>query len=107
MIFVVQIVVSLVIFVVQVLVIFVTVVVQIFAHFVVQKMGAVLRGGLKNGVLTTVAGTRWRTASIVTSNSSVVPGAVCGAAIVASAISFFSTGDHVVVVARPIWCPDL
>jgi hypothetical protein len=28
-----------------------------------------LRGGLKNGVETTVAGTRWRTASIVSSMS--------------------------------------
>ena len=31
-------------------------------------IGAVLRAGLKNGVFTTVAGTRWRTASTVTSN---------------------------------------
>ena len=36
---------------------------------------AVFRGGLKNGVLTTVAGTRWRTASTVTSISSAVPSA--------------------------------
>ena len=42
-------------------------------------------------------------ASTVTSNSSVVPSAKCGADTVASAISFFSTGDHVVVVARPTW----
>ena len=53
-------------------------------------IGAVFRGGLKNGVLTTVAGTRWRTASTVTSHSSAVPSAKCGAATVASAISFFS-----------------
>ena len=33
----------------------------------VTVIGAVFRGGLKNGVLTTVAGTRWRTASTVTS----------------------------------------
>ena len=30
-----------------------------------------------------------------------------GASIVASAISFFNTGDHVVVVARPTWRPFL
>ena len=36
-----------------------------------------------------------------------MPGAVCGAATVASAISFFRTGDHVVVVARPTWRPTL
>src|SRR5258705_2480842 len=64
---------------------------------------AVFRGGLKNGVFTTCAGTRWRTASMVTSTSTVVPGAVCAAAIVASAMSFLSVGDHVVLVARPIW----
>ena len=45
--------------------------------------------------------------SIVISNSTAVPSAKCGAAMVASAISFFRTGDHVVVVARPIWRPPL
>ena len=53
------------------------------------------------------AGTRCRTASTVISNSSDVPSEKCGADTVASAISFFSTGDHVVVVARPIWWPSL
>ena len=38
-----------------------------------QPIAAVFRAGLKNGVFTTVAGTRWRTASTVISNSSVVP----------------------------------
>src|SRR5207249_4431382 len=75
---------------------------------VAQHAGvAVLRGGLKNGVLTTVAGTRWRTASTVTSNSNDVPSALCGASMVASAMSFFKTGDHVVVVARPTCRPFL
>src|SRR5204863_467036 len=51
-----------------------------------QPIGvAVFRGGLKNGVFTTVAGTRCRTASTVTSTSSVVPSATCGADTVASA----------------------
>src|SRR5438874_7667217 len=67
--------------------------------------GFTLRGGLKNGVLTTTAGTRWRTASTVISKSSGVPSAQYGASIVASAISFFRTGDHVVVVARPTCLP--
>src|SRR6476619_6761790 len=73
-----------------------------------QKAGiAVFRAGLKNGVFTTVAGTRWRSASTVTSNSSAVPSANWGADTVASAISFLSTGDHVVVVARPTCVPFL
>src|SRR4051812_26059946 len=66
-----------------------------------QTGGAVLRGGLKNGVGTTTALTRWRAASTVTSISSAVLVANDGASIVASAISFFSTGDHVVEVAFP------
>jgi len=37
---------------------------------------AVLRLGLKKGVLTTLASTRWRLASTVTSNWSSVPGFV-------------------------------
>jgi hypothetical protein len=43
----------------------------------------------------------------VISKSSGVPSSKYGASIVASAISFFSTGDHVVVVARPTWSPFL
>ena len=39
--------------------------------------------------------------------SSAVPSAKCGASIVASAISFLSVGDQVVVVARPTWRPRL
>src|SRR5205823_2684999 len=67
--------------------------------------GFVFRGGLKNGVFTTTAGTRWRTASTVTSNSSAVPSAAYGLATVARAINFFNIGDHVVVVARPTCRP--
>ncbi len=59
-----------------------------------------MRGGLKNGVFTTVAPAKWRTASTVISICSGVPAAKCGASTVASAISRFSVGDHAVVVAR-------
>src|SRR5689334_25271430 len=67
---------------------------------------AVLRGGLKNGVLTTVAPTRWRTASTVYSISSRVPTALWPAERVASAISFLSVGDQVVDVALPTHSPS-
>src|SRR5215212_3522441 len=70
-----------------------------------QAGGAVFRAGLKNGVGTTTALTRWRAASTVTSISSPVPVAHDGASTVASAISFFSTGDHVVDVAFPTCRP--
>ena len=45
----------------------------------VRTGGAVFLGGLKNGVSTTVAGTRWRTASTVSSKSTGVPAVKCGA----------------------------
>ena len=60
----------------------------------VSPYEAVVLGGLKNGVLTTVAGTRCRTASTVTSISTAVPAAKCGRSRVASAISFFTVGDQ-------------
>ena len=66
-----------------------------------------MRFGSKNGVLTTVALTLWRTASTVISISSWLPGSKWGRSIVASAIIFFSVGDQVVDVARPIWRPAL
>ena len=62
--------------------------------------------GLKNGIFTTLAGTRWRTDSTVTSISSVVPTALEPFATVASAIIFFSVGDHVVDVALPTCDPS-
>lgn len=73
--------------------------------FAVRQDGgvAVFLEGLKNGVLTTVAVTRCRTASTVTSRCRRVPSAKCGRSIVASAIIFFRAGDQVVVVARPTW----
>ena len=67
--------------------------------------GAVFRGGLKNGVFTTFARTRWRTASTVISNCTSVPSAWCGRSTEASAIIRFSTGDQVVDVALPTWRP--
>src|SRR4029077_20200217 len=62
---------------------------------------AVFRFGLKNGILTTLAGTRCRTASTGISISSDVPGFACSLFTVASAISFFKAGDQVVEVALP------
>jgi hypothetical protein len=64
---------------------------------------AVLRGGLKNGSATTLAETVWRTASTVISMLSVEPTEEFSRLIQASAIIFFSVGDHVVEVALPIW----
>ena len=65
-------------------------------------MGAIVfRFGLKNGVCTTVAGTRRRSASTVISISNDVPGLARRRFTVASAINFFSVGDHVVDVAFP------
>jgi hypothetical protein len=64
-----------------------------------------LRGGLKNGIGTTFAETVWRTASTVISTLSVVPTAECPRLTQASAIIFFSVGDHVVEVAFPICRP--
>ncbi len=63
---------------------------------------AVLRGGLKNGMGTTFAETVCRTASTVISTFSVLPAVACSRLIQASAIIFFSVGDHVVEVALPI-----
>src|SRR5467141_1367990 len=62
---------------------------------------AVFLGGLKNGMATTFAETVWRAASTVISTLSVVPIAECSRFTHASAISFFSVGDHVVDVALP------
>src|SRR5690349_16694571 len=56
----------------------------------------VLRSGLKNGSCATVAVTFWRTASIVISICSFVPGLDWAVSTLASAIIFFSIGDHVV-----------
>ena len=62
---------------------------------------AVLRVGLKNGVRTTVAPTKWRVPSTVISNRRRVPSALRGVSMHAIAIRRFSVGDHVVVVALP------
>ena len=63
---------------------------------------AVFRLGLKNGVFTTVAETRWRTASMLISNSRTLPGFANWRFNVASAMSFLSVGDYVVEFAFPI-----
>src|SRR5688572_24201480 len=63
----------------------------------------VFLAGLKKGVGTTVAGTRWRTASTVCSTSTRVPVGMCDALMVARPIICFSTGDQVDEVMRPIW----
>src|SRR5258708_1304933 len=65
----------------------------------------VFLGGLKNGVPTTFVETVWRAASTVLSMLSVVPNAECSRFTHASAIIFFSVGDHVVEVALPICRP--
>ena len=62
---------------------------------------AVFLSGLKNGIFTTLAVTVCRTASMVISICSLVPICECAVSTLASAIIFFSTGDHVVVVALP------
>ena len=64
---------------------------------------AVFRGGLKNGSFVTTAAAFWRTASMVTSMSSFMPGFECAVSTLARAISFLSTGDQVVEVALPTW----
>ncbi len=66
---------------------------------------AVFLGGLKNGRGTTFAETVCRTASTVISMLSVVPAAECSRFTHASAIIFFSVGDHVVDVALPTCRP--
>src|SRR6266436_6392137 len=66
---------------------------------------AVLRGGLKNGMGTTFAETVWRTASTVISMLNVVPAVALSRLTQASAIIFFSVGDHVVEVALPTCRP--
>lgn len=62
---------------------------------------AVFLVGLKNGILTTFAVTFCRTASTVISICSFEPICECTVSTLASAIIFFNTGDHVVVVALP------
>jgi hypothetical protein len=66
---------------------------------------AVLRGGLKNGSSTTVAGTRARLASTVHSTSIFVPVSLCPASTEASATTFFRIGLQVVLVALPTCRP--
>src|SRR5712692_3643397 len=61
----------------------------------------VLRGGLKNGRVTVVAVTLWRTASTVNSICSLEPGWAYSLPMLARAIIFLSVGDHVVEVALP------
>ncbi len=56
-------------------------------------------GGLKNGVVTTVAPTTWRRYSTVISNCTRVPTLANGAATCASARFFFSVGDQTPLVA--------
>jgi len=68
---------------------------------------AIFRLGLKNGVRTTAAGTLCLSASTVSSISKDVPGFANARLTVASAINFFSVGDHVVDVAFPICVPFL
>src|SRR5215813_10477364 len=68
---------------------------------------AVFRFGLKKGVFTTVAGTRCRAASTVISISKLAPDFAKSRFTVASAMSFFNVGDHVVEVALPICVPFL
>ena len=67
---------------------------------------AVFLFGLKNGVLTTRALTRCRTASTVISNCTFVPGLVKPLFIVAKAIIFFKVGDQVLDVALPTCRPS-
>jgi hypothetical protein len=62
---------------------------------------AVFLAGLKNGIFTIFAVTFCRIASIVISICSLVPSLECEVSMLASAIIFFSTGDHVVEVALP------
>ena len=62
---------------------------------------AVFREGLKKGILTILAVTLWRMASMVISICSLVPSLECEVSMLASAIIFFKTGDHVVDVAFP------
>src|SRR6266478_5146579 len=66
---------------------------------------AVFLGGLKNGMAATFAETVWRAASTVISMLSVVPAVECSRLTQASAIIFFSVGDHVVDVAFPVCRP--
>ena len=61
----------------------------------------VFLAGLKNGTFTTSAVTFCRMASIVISICSLLPSCECALSMLASAIIFFRTGDHVVVVALP------
>src|ERR1019366_2621691 len=62
---------------------------------------AVFRFGLKNGNDTTVAVVFIRCASIVNSICSLVPRFEYSVPTLASAISFFSSGENAVVVALP------
>src|SRR5205814_10172550 len=62
---------------------------------------AVFLAGLKNGSFTTLTVTFCRIASIVISICSLLPSCECAVSMLASAIIFFNTGDHVAVVALP------
>src|SRR5579863_1489776 len=62
---------------------------------------AVFRGGLKKGRAVTFTLVFSRTASIVTSICSDVPGLEYSVSMLASAIIFFRIGDQLVVVALP------
>jgi hypothetical protein len=62
---------------------------------------AVFLAGLKKGVFTIFAVTFWRMASMVISICSLVPSFECEVSMLARAIIFFNTGDHVVDVALP------
>src|SRR5258708_25752950 len=66
---------------------------------------AVFLGGFKNGRGTNFAEAVCRTASTVICMLRVVPAAECSRLTQASAIIFFSVGDHVVDVALPTWRP--
>src|SRR4030095_6026802 len=66
-----------------------------------------LRGGSKNGSLTTVAPTVFRRYSTVTSKSTRVPGSTYSFWTVASTMYFLTIGDQPPVVACPTCRPSL
>src|ERR1700731_4239209 len=74
--------------------------IKVMSHSLHTTGTAVFLGGLKNGIATTFAETVRRTASTVISIAKVVPTADCSRLTQASAIIFFSVGDHVVEVAN-------
>ena len=67
---------------------------------------AVFLSGLKNGTFTTFTPTFCRMASMVISICNLFPIFACAVSTLARAISFFSTGDQVVVVALPTCLPS-